>query len=208
MNDLTTQLNILVVEDDAVVAQDLADCLHELGHCPVGPAYGIDAAKALFASQRIHIALLDIHLENPDDGIALSAWIKENHGIPVVFLTAYSDYATLSEAKKVYPAHFLVKPFNKPQLKAALEITANNFYNADPSQRAAAKAMRLDQQLGNVLTKREIEILALVYLGFSNHQLAERLCISANTVKTHMKSIFTKTGSTSRPDLFGKCSQF
>ncbi len=208
MNTRTTQLNILVVEDDAIVAQDIADSLAEFGHCPVGPAYTVEAAKALFALQRIHVALLDIHLGNPEDGILLSAWIRENYGTPVVFLTAYSDSATLLEAKKVYPAHFLVKPFNKPQLKAALEITANNFYNTDPDHRATAKAMRLDHQLGNVLTKREIEILALVYRGFSNQQLAGHLCISANTVKTHMKNIFTKTGSTSRPDLFVKANPF
>lgn len=203
-----TQLKVLVVEDDAIVAQDIVDCLIELGHRPIGPAYEIETAKKLIAEQIIHLALLDIHLEGHEDGILLSAWIKESYCIPVVFLSAYSDYITLSKAKKVYPEHFLVKPFNKPQLKAALEITANNFYNPDPGQQANTKVTRLNQRIDNVLTKREMDVLLLLCRGLSNQQISETLCVSENTVKTHLKNLFTKTGSASRTELIGKFNHF
>lgn len=207
MNNLT-QLEILVVEDDAIVAQDIVDCLLELGHSPVGPAYELAMAKRLIAQQTVHIALLDIHLETREDGIILSAWIKNEFCIPVIFLTAHSDYITLSKVKKVHPDHFLVKPFNKAQLKATIEITSNNFYNPNPRYDANAKAVLFNHRVDNVLTKREIDVLLLVCKGLSNQQISEMLFVSQNTVKTHLKNIFTKTDSTSRANLIGKFNQF
>lgn len=203
-----SQLRILVVEDDAIVAQDIVDCLIELGHRPLGPAYAIETAKKLITEQNIDLALLDIHLEGHEDGILLSAWIKESYCMPVIFLSAYSDYITLSKVKQVYPEHFLVKPFNKPQLKAALEITANNFYNPDPDHQANTKATRLNQHVDNVLTKREMDVLLLLCRGLSNQQISENMCVSENTVKTHLKNLYTKTNSTSRTELIGKFNHF
>lgn len=201
-------LRILVVEDDAIVAQDIVDCLRELGHCPIGPAYDLLAAKELLCDNTVQIALLDIHLEGRDDGILLSSWIRQEYFIPVIFLTAYSDYVTLSKVKQVYPEHFLVKPFNPAQLKAAIEITANNFYNSDPQYEANIKALRLNQHVDNVLTKREIDVLLLICQGLSNLQISQALFVSENTVKTHLKNIFSKTASSSRTDLMGKLNQF
>jgi len=207
MNKLT-KLKILVVEDDAIVAQDLVDCLLELGHCPLGPAYEIGTAKKLFTDYAVDLVLLDIHLEGQEDGILLASWIREERQIPIIFLTAYSDYTTLSKVKKVFPDYFLVKPFNKIQLKAALEITANNFYHPHPRHDATTKAMLLNQQFNHVLTKREIDIVLLVCQGLSNQQISDTLFVSTNTIKTHLKNVFIKTESNSRANLISKMLQF
>lgn len=201
-------LKILVVEDDPIVAHDIVDCLKELGHCPVGPAYDLNAAKELMLGNTVQVALLDLHLEGCDDGVLLSSWIKKEFFIPVIFLTAYSDDITLSKVKGVYPEHYLVKPFNRAQLKAALEITANNFYNTDPRHETSAKTLHFNQRIDNALTKREMDVLLLVCQGLSNQQIAQKLFVSENTIKTHLKHIFTKTDASSRVDLIGKLNQF
>lgn len=201
-------LKILVVEDDAIVAHDIVACLKELGHCPIGPAYDLKAAKKLMHENTVQIALLDINLEGRDDGILLSSWLKKEFFVPVIFLTAYSDDITLSKVKEVYPEHFLVKPFNQAQLKAALEITANNFYNTDPRHETSTKMLHFNQRIDNALTKREMDVLLLVCQGLSNQQIARNLFVSENTVKTHLKHIFAKTAASSRADLVGKLNQF
>jgi DNA-binding NarL/FixJ family response regulator len=197
-------LRILIVEDDAIVAEDISDFLKDLGHIPVGPAYDLEAAEELIQKQKFDIALLDIHLRNPDDGINLAKWIKEKKPVPVIFLTAYSDSMTLSKVKEIHPEQYLVKPFNSAQLKAAIEITANNFYNPNPQLEINTKVLKLNQHLSTPLTQREIDILVLVNAGRSNREIAEKLFVSENTVKTHLKNIFIKTNSNSRTDLLTK----
>lgn len=198
------QLKILVVEDDAIVAEDIANCLVELGHLPIGPAYDIESAKNLALENTFQLALLDIQLEGREDGITLATWIKEKFHLPIIFLTASSDSFTLSKVKEIYPEHYLVKPFNNAQLKAAIEITANNFYNPNPLQEKHSRIFKLNQRLNDPLTEREIDVLLMVDEGFSNQQISEKLFISGNTVKTHLKNIFIKTASSSRTDLINK----
>lgn len=201
------RLKILVVEDDAIVAEDIANCLVELGHAPIGPAYDIESAKKLALENTFQLALLDIQLEGREDGIELASWIKDKFHLPIIFLTASSDNFTLSKVKNVHPEHYLVKPFNNAQLKAAIEITANNFYNPNALQEKHTKIFKLNQKLNDPLTEREIDVLLMVDEGYSNQQISEKLFISENTVKTHLKNIFVKTESSSRTDLIYKLHQ-
>jgi DNA-binding response OmpR family regulator len=70
--------------------------------------------------------LLDINLNDTKDGIDLAEKINELFQLPFIFLTANSDSATIERAKKVKPNAYLVKPFNKDELYAAIEIVFNN----------------------------------------------------------------------------------
>jgi len=201
------KFTILVVEDDPIVAEDISNCLTEMGHHPVGPAFDMETAKALTLNNNIQLALLDIHLEKRDDGINLAIWIKEKHPIPIIFLTAFSDGITLSKVKEIHPDHYLVKPFNEAQLKAAIEITTNNFYYPNKLQDQLTKIFKLNQKLNEPLTDREIDVLVLVDEGLSNQQISEKLFVSENTVKTHLKNIFIKTAASSRTDLINKLNR-
>lgn len=198
------RLWVLIVEDDAIIAEDLVNCIEDLGHITLGPAYSLSEAKRLFLKRSPDIALLDIHLERADDGIRLASWIQERFTIPLIFLTAYSDEKTIAKVKHVYPAQFLVKPFNMTQLKLAIEISANNFYHSDPDLEAMRRILRLNQRLHDPLTKREIDVLINVWRGMNNKQIAETLYVSQNTIKTHLKHIFIKTNASSRAEVVGK----
>lgn len=197
-------LRILVVEDNPIIAEDICDCLKESNHVIVGPCFNLTSAKNLIAASDIEMALLDIHLEQKDDGIKLAAWLKERIPVPVIFLTAFSDETTLLQVKKTHPAHYLVKPFTSPQLKAAIEITAANFYEPNMQQSIHTKIMKLNQSIPDSFTLRETEIIALLCQGLTNREMATELFISENTLKTHLKNIFIKANVNHRSALIQK----
>jgi len=197
-------LKILVVEDDAIVAEDICQCLRNLGHNILGPAYNIDDARLLIHTTKPQLALLDINLEQPEDGIELASWLRLHLPIPVIFLSAYADEFTLEKAKEVHPEHYLIKPFNKQQLRIAIEIVGYNFYNPNAEQQKTLKIHRFINQLEESLTDRETEVLALLEQGLNNRQIAEKLYLSEHTVKSHLKNIFIKASAQSRAELISK----
>lgn len=117
-----TPARILVVEDERIVARDLAGALTEMGYeVPATVATGelaIEHARDL----RPDLVLMDIRLPGPIDGIQAASAVREAHDIPVIFLTAHSDDETLRRAMQTEPVGYLVKPFFPPQLRCAIEI--------------------------------------------------------------------------------------
>ena len=113
---------ILVVEDERIVAGDLAGALTELGYAvPETVATGEDAI-ARARDLQPDVVLMDIRLPGQIDGIEAASVVREKHGIPVVYLTAHSDDETLRRAMQTEPVGYVVKPFSPPQLRCAIEI--------------------------------------------------------------------------------------
>lgn len=113
---------IQVVEDENIVAKDLAGRLTSLGYEVTGIAgTGEDAiAKAL--SDRPDLVLMDVRLRGEMDGVQAAEKIRDELGTAVVFLTAYSDDETLSRAKHTEPYGYLLKPFEERELRTTIEI--------------------------------------------------------------------------------------
>jgi len=112
---------ILVVEDERIVAEDIKQTLEEFGY--VVPAVASTGAEAI-AGVRQHrpdACLMDIRIKGAIDGIRTASEVMGTYGIPVVFLTAYADEATLERVKATGPYGYLVKPFSGRELQAALE---------------------------------------------------------------------------------------
>jgi signal transduction histidine kinase len=113
---------ILVVEDERIVARDLAGTLTELGYAvPATVATGEDAIAHVRDLQP-DLVLMDIRLAGAIDGIQAASSVREEHGIPVIYLTAHSDDETLRRALQTEPVGYLVKPYSPPQLRCAIEI--------------------------------------------------------------------------------------
>ncbi len=201
------KLKILILEDDAIVAEDIRHYLAELGHCPLGPAFTVNDAIKICDGDRPEMALLDINLSGSKDGIDFARWLSANLPIPVIFLTAYADIFTLEKAKEVHPEHYLIKPFNKQQLKIAIELAGYNYYHPNSEQQRNLRFFRFNQQLAEPLSERELDVLKCLDDGFNNRQIAEKLFVSENTVKTHLKNIFMKTDAQSRTELISKIHQ-
>lgn len=113
---------LLIVEDESLLAEDLAKRLVRLGYEVVGVApsgeSGVDAGGRL----RPHLVLMDIHLRGDVDGISAAERLRDRFDIPVVFITGNADDATFERAKAVCPLGFVLKPFDGRQLQIAVEV--------------------------------------------------------------------------------------
>lgn len=121
------QLQILIVEDEAILALDLKAKLQREGYGVVGVAATGDRALALFGQHRVDLMLCDIHIKGDIDGIETSRRILAQRAVPLIYLTAFADSATLDRAKQTAPAAYLVKPVNIAQLRIAIELAISNF---------------------------------------------------------------------------------
>lgn len=113
---------VMIVEDERIVAKDLQFRLQGLGYEVAAlAAEGSDAILKAEAT-RPHLVLMDIRLENGMDGIDAAEHIRSELDIPVVFLTAYADEATLGRAKITEPFGYILKPFEERELQSTIEI--------------------------------------------------------------------------------------
>ena len=113
---------ILVVEDEAIVAMDIADTLRRLGHVVTAAVPSGERAIASVKENRPDLILMDIGLEGEMDGIRTAAQIRAEFSIPVIYLTAFVDEKTLERAKVTAPTGYLTKPFEENDLRIAIEV--------------------------------------------------------------------------------------
>jgi PAS domain S-box-containing protein len=113
---------ILIVEDEAVIAMDMAQHLRDFGYDVVGIAASGERAQQLVAECQPDLIMMDIVIKGAHDGIETAGRIRHEHDIPVVFLTAYGDVPTLERAKAVEPYAYLMKPFRPNDLRTTIEV--------------------------------------------------------------------------------------
>jgi two-component system, LytTR family, response regulator LytT len=115
-------INVLVVEDESIVSKDIQHSLKKLGYTVVGAASTGEKALELVRSEAPDIVLMDIMLKGKMNGIEVSEIIKKELSIPVIYLTAYADEATLSKAKVTEPYGYIIKPFKEIDLHTSIEM--------------------------------------------------------------------------------------
>ncbi len=114
--------NVLIVEDENIVALDLSRTLTRLGYQVVGTAPSAHRALQLMADRKPDVILMDIHIKGNRDGIELADYINQYHQIPIIFLTAYSEDSTLARARVTRPYGYLLKPFSERELHVAIQV--------------------------------------------------------------------------------------
>ena len=194
-----SEIKVLIVEDEPIVANDIAATLQGIDYTVCGIAYSPAKAKHLLGTQRPDIVLLDINLGTETDGIQLGQLIRETWQIPFIYLTSYADKATVNRAKSTLPMGYLVKPYDEKDLFASLEIALYN--HAHLLYPVNFDYVRFNAALLAPLTPKEFEILEDLYDGKTNQQLAEKHFISMNTVKTHIKHLYEKLQVQSRSEI-------
>ena len=114
---------VLVVEDEGIIAADIQDRLTALGYeVPLTVSSGEEALEKI-PTFLPDVVLMDIMLKGEIDGIDAAAQIRERHNIPVIFLTAHADQSTVNRAKLTEPFAYILKPFEERELHTALEMT-------------------------------------------------------------------------------------
>src|SRR3954454_10396589 len=113
---------ILIVEDDRVVARDIAQQMVRAGHTMVGTTTRGEEALALAARAQPDLVLMDVRLEGELDGIDTARLLRERLDLAVVFLTAYADEDTVRRATTAEPFGYVLKPFDETQLRTVVEM--------------------------------------------------------------------------------------
>lgn len=115
-------VKILIVEDELIIAADIATRLNRLGYTVVGQADQAQQAVQLAGQLRPDLVLMDIRLQGDHDGISAADEIRRHYHIPVVYLTAHADESTLQRAKVTEPFGYVLKPFAERELRTVIEM--------------------------------------------------------------------------------------
>lgn len=117
---------VMIVEDEAVVALDITHELESAGYSVIAHVTSGEEAVTKAMELRPDVILMDITVQGPIDGITAAQQIGERSRIPIVFVTAHADEATLQRAKLTRPCGYVLKPFEPNELRANIEIALHN----------------------------------------------------------------------------------
>lgn len=176
---------ILIAEDNDLVSLTLEEQLKGLGYEVVGIAR--TGAEAVMLATRLKPDLVIMDIRMPEmDGTEATARIRDQTGIPVVMLTAFSDKETIRRAEAAGALAYLVKPVNEQELPPAISIALarhrelQNLRNENLELQEALEARKLIERAKGILMQR---------LGLSERDAYERLRQRARDKRTKMKDI-------------------
>ena len=124
VNSESVSVSVLIVENEWIVARGLQKTLEAEGYVVTGVVSSAHDALSSVEQRRPDLALLDIVILGPVDGVDLARQLRERHGIPAIFLTASSDLQTMQRVLCASPVGYVVKPFQETQLLSSLRLAA------------------------------------------------------------------------------------
>jgi len=200
-----TQPRILVVDDERVVSLDVQDALRRLGYAVAGQAATGEAALELAERLRPNLALMDIRLEGDMDGTEAAARMTSAFGVPVIFLTAYSDDATMRRALAAAPFGYLLKPFGDRELRNAIELALAKHAAEAELRRARRAAEEADRAKTAFLATLSHELRTPMngILGMAELLLLSELNPEQRETATHLR-----TAATSFIDILNRLLEF
>jgi DNA-binding NarL/FixJ family response regulator len=204
-------LRLVIADDQASVREGLVLLLGGLpGIEVVGSAADGEQALARVAEHQPDAILLDLNMPVLDGIGATRRLVAEHPAVAIVVLTTYVDDTNVLEALKAGARSYMTKDADRTDIARALQAAVAGLTVFDPrvhdsllaaTAGPAAPAPGAPPAPGSLphgLTQREAEILALIARGLTNPEIADRLCLSNHTVKSHINRIFTKTSSRDR----------
>jgi DNA-binding NarL/FixJ family response regulator len=194
-------MRIVMVDDHLVVRDGLKTLLEISGIAQVvGAATCAEEAIGLVGQTPCDLILLDIELPS-NDGIWCTRELKSRHPhLPILILTMHSDDRLVVEALQAGADGYLIKSASFEEVVRALrDLHAGKTYVDPRVARSLLTELRRERPkegdaVPGKLSPREHEILVLAATGLNNKDIAERLTLTQNTVKTHLRSIYRKCG--------------
>jgi PAS domain S-box-containing protein len=121
-HSLTTKTNVLIIEDEGIVALRIQEVVEQLGHTVLGIAASGEEALEMGAQSIPDIVLLDIRLDGELDGIQTAEKIRTLWDTPFVFLSAQADRQTVRRARRTEPFGFILKPFTDNDINTSIHF--------------------------------------------------------------------------------------
>ncbi len=209
------KINILIVEDESIVAMEIESYIKKLGYTVVDICSNAKDAFTVVLEQTIDIILMDICIKGELDGVETAALIKKSHShTEIIFLTAHLDDYNVDRAIEINPTAYLSKPFNREELRVFLKIALrradkepalyedhkhhiilNNEFSYDPSNHTLYCCYEIIH-----LTKKECDLLELLienknnivdFYTIENHIWPDK-DTNTNTIRTLVKRLRQK----------------
>ncbi len=187
-------MNILIVEDEPVIAKHLQYTLNGFGLNAEYTAADYNEAIRILETNIIHLALLDITISGYKTGIDVAEFIRENFDIPFIFLTSHEELAIVNAALNTSPNAFLNKPFKKINVYTAVSLAINNYRERDDNKRIEKKnenttviqdALFIKEK--NVFTK--INLNEILYIRSADNYLELHTSERKYTIRETLKNM-------------------
>jgi len=178
---------ILIVEDEMIIAANLALQLTDLGYEIMGIIpRGEEVLKHLKQSQP-DLILLDINLNGHLDGIEIAELLQKEHSVPIIYLTANSDEVNFNRAKATHPYAFISKPFTKTDLYRAIELASIRLEEEHAPDKVQESHSSISSVLNNCVFVRSHDKIVKVIIADILYIEAERnYCKIYCKEKTHL----------------------
>ena len=137
-------IRLLIVEDEFIIAENLRAILERLGYRVVDHVDNRGDLINTLERDQVDLALLDINLNGPDSGIDLGRLLQEQYRLPFIFISSYTDDATLAQVNTVRPYGYVVKPFTEKEIKVALQLAVSKIELEALSRKSREKQWLLD----------------------------------------------------------------
>jgi DNA-binding NarL/FixJ family response regulator len=203
-------MEILVVDDHAMFLDGLRFILQGMSpDLRVHSESGLTGARRhLDRVERYDLVLLDMDLGEDDGLVLLRELITRGTLTPVVMVSATDDAGRIQSALDAGAFGFIPKAYGGDRLLHALQQGLEGVpYVAQETRMALQQLRRHREQVLETLTRKQIKVLGLLCAGLSNKDIAERMFLTENTVKSHLLTIFQKLGVRNRTECVLKAQQ-
>ncbi|MDX9850678.1 MAG: response regulator transcription factor [Anaerolineaceae bacterium] len=196
-------IRVLITDDHAVVRNGLSSFLMAFDDFElVGEAKNGEQAVRLCDQFLPDVVLMDLVMPGMD-GASATRLIREKHpNIQIIALTSFKEREQVQAVIQAGAIGYLLKDISADELARAIRLA----YEGKPTLAPEAAEVLIqavnqpEVTIGSDLTDREREVLLLMVEGFNNQQIAERLFVSLSTAKSHVSSVLSKLGVTTRTE--------
>ena len=195
-SELQAQLNVVIVDDHVALRRGMELLLRRSGLHVVGTADDAEQAEALILRRRPDVAVIDLALPG-ESGAALTRRLLEiEPELRIILYTGSADEDELLDGLHAGAAGFALKSGDPEELQDAIRTVAEGGEYLDP--RLTPLLVRKGNGRTKILSPREREILGLLSHGLSGEEAADKLFLSSETVRTHVRNAMSKLNASTR----------
>ena len=195
-------IRVVTVDDHEVVRKGLRFSLLAFDDLElVGEAANGEEALRVCAELQPDVVLMDLRMPGMGGAEATQALLCDHPEVKVIALTSFQEGTRVQEALQAGAIGYLLKDVGADELAEAIRAAHAGRATISPEAvKALVEAAMAKPDVGNDLTGRELDVLALLVAGLGNAEIAERLVISHHTARYHVSSILSKLGAANRAE--------